>query len=344
MGAEPMTEGQAVALTAAATAISAAIGATIVWLLARRSPRTALVAVPAVAGVTASVGLATTLFTMMPSAANHLVFGICAVAALISTLAAVLLARRVGALEIEAAALNDQRIRDEQAEQTRRELVAWVSHDLRTPLAGMRAMAEALEDGVVEDPQRYLSRMRVEVDRLSGMVDDLFELSRLQSGAITFDDERLSVREVVSDVIAGTEPLANANGVHLTGSAEQDAILRGDQRELARALSNLVVNAIRHTPHDGSVEVRADLCEAAAQRSISVTVTDGCGGIPDSDLERVFDVGWRGANARTPEPDSGAGLGLAIVRGIVEAHHGEIIVDNVPGGCRFEVRIPIAAG
>lgn len=338
-----MNNTETLGLAAAATLVSAGAGVIAVTLIARRSPRQALVAVPAVAGITAAVGVGTTLFTMMTTtASDRLVLAICAIAGLISTIAALLLGRRINSLEAQANEHHDQRIRDEQAEQTRRELVAWVSHDLRTPLAGMRAMAEALEDGVVEEPQRYLSRMRVEVERLSGMVNDLFELSRLQTGTITFEDQRLSLREVVSDVIAGTEPLAQANGVHLSGSAERDAVIRGDQRELARALSNLVVNAIRHTPSDGTVEVHAELCEDLAQRAVTVTVTDGCGGIADDDLHRVFDVGWRGAGARTPEPGSGAGLGLAIVRGIVEAHQGEVTVDNVPGGCRFEVRIPVA--
>jgi signal transduction histidine kinase len=101
-------------------------------------------------------------------------------------------------------------------------------------------------------------------------------------------------------------------------------------------MNNLVVNAIRHTPSDGAVEIHLGARDGRA----TIAVTDGCGGIPEEDLPRVFDVAWRGNNARTPEPDGGAGLGLAIVRGIVEAHAGEITVCNTEHGCRFEVSLP----
>ncbi len=231
--------------------------------------------------------------------------------------------------------------RERALESSRRELVAWVSHDLRTPLAGLRAMAEALEDGVAEDPARYHRQIRVEVDRLSGMVTDLFELSRIHSGTLRLSLERVSLSDLVSDTLAGAYPLARASGVHLSGRTPGSLPVHADSRELSRALTNLVVNAIRHTPSDGSVQILA--AEDSGDRGTCVlSVEDRCGGIPADDLERVFDVAWRGTHARTPEPDTGAGLGLAIVRGIVEAHSGTITVSNVAGGCRFEVRLPAA--
>ena len=225
--------------------------------------------------------------------------------------------------------------REQALEASRRELVAWVSHDLRTPLAGLRAMAEALEDGVAADPDRYHRQIRREVDRLAGMVDDLFELSRIQAGALSLAPGPVDLRELVDDVVAGSAPMAEAGGIRL-GVAAESAHVRGDAAELGRVLANLVVNAIRHTPSDGTVQVTG----AADGAECVLTVSDGCGGLRDDELERVFDAGWRGTSARTPVPDGGAGLGLAIARGIVEAHEGRIAVHNTGTGCRFEVRLP----
>jgi signal transduction histidine kinase len=240
--------------------------------------------------------------------------------------------------EIEAASgrLAYGRRRERELEEARRQLVTWVSHDLRTPLAGLRAMAEALEDGVVDDPPRYHRQMRVEVERLTGMVDDLFELSRVHAGSHALRRERVSLEELVSDTLDAAHAVAGARGVVLSGEAMSAPTVEGDAAELARALRNLLVNAIRHTPADGTVRVRAI---AHADHAV-ITVEDRCGGIPEPDLPKVFDVAWRGTHARTPGPDNGAGLGLAIVRAIVEAHGGSVSVANALPGCRFELRLP----
>ena len=236
--------------------------------------------------------------------------------------------------------LAESRNRERALERSRRELVAWVSHDLRTPLAGLRAMAEALEDGVAADPVRYHTQIRVAADRLTGMVDDLFELSRIHAGALRLTLTRVSLADLVDEAVVGADPLARSLGVALSAQVLTPLAVRVDPRELSRALTNLVVNAIRHTPNDGLVRVEA--AEYGGQAVLAVT--DSCGGLAQYDLERVFDVGWRGTAARTPEPLAGAGLGLTIVRGIVEAHAGEVAVHNVQGGCRFEVRLPVPAG
>jgi signal transduction histidine kinase len=243
--------------------------------------------------------------------------------------------------ELEAARvrLADSRARESALEASRRELVAWVSHDLRTPLAGIRAMAEALEDDVAEDPARYRKQIRMEVDKLAGMVDDLFELSVINAGALRLSLDRIWLADLVSDTMAGAHALARERGVELRGHAASNVAVRADGRELSRLMSNLVVNAIRHTPSDGTVEIHLSTEEGRAR----IAVTDGCGGIPEEDLPRVFDVAWRGTNARTPGPDGGAGLGLAIVRGIVEAHAGQITVANIAGGCCFEISLPTLA-
>lgn len=237
--------------------------------------------------------------------------------------------------------LEESRLREARLEDSRRELVSWVSHDLRTPLAGIRAMAEALEDGLATDPARYHHQMRLEVDRMARMVDDLFELSRIQAGALRVSVERLVLGDLVSEAIAGADPVAQARQVRLGGSVEQGLEVHADPAGLSRVLSNLVMNAIRHTPADGTVEIRG----RAVPEGVELTVVDECGGISDQDLPRVFDLAWQGSRARATTVDDavagpGAGLGLAIVRGIVEAHSGTVEVANQHDGCRFRVLLP----
>ncbi|MFF8726592.1 sensor histidine kinase [Streptomyces sp. NPDC015171] len=239
-------------------------------------------------------------------------------------------------LAATSAKLAESRERERMLETSRRELVAWISHDLRTPLAGLRAMAEALEDGVADDPDRYLKQIRTEVERLNGMVGDLFELSRIHAGTLPLTPSRISLYDLVDDALAGADPLARAHGVRLVGDLVEPVPVEVDAKEMSRVLGNLLVNAIRRTPADGTVAVAA----GRSSDGVVLSVTDGCGGIPDEDLSRVFDTGWRGTHARTPP--AGAGLGLAIVRGIVEAHQGRATVRNIPGGCRFEVTLPTA--
>lgn len=240
-----------------------------------------------------------------------------------------------------SARLGAARERERQLESSRRELVAWVSHDLRSPLAGLRAMTEALEDGMVDDPARYHAQMRAEVDRMVRMVDDLFELSRIQAGVLQLALQPVSVADLVSEAIAGADPVARAAGVRLGGSVDQDVIVTADPAGLSRVVANLVTNAIRHTPSDGVVSITGQLVEGA----VELAVSDGCGGIPPDDLPRVFDLAWRGSAARTPRTGerqgTGAGLGLAIVKGIVEAHQGTVQVRNDVAGCRFLVRLPV---
>ena len=235
-------------------------------------------------------------------------------------------------------ALAAARQREAATENSRRELVAWVSHDLRTPLAGIRAMAEALEDGVADDPDLYHKQLRIEADRLSGMVDTLFLLSRLHSGAMRLVREPMAMNDLVSDAVASIRPVAAARGVLLAGGADADADANVDAAQLSRALANLLANAVRHTPPDGTVTVTA----RREQDVVVLSVQDTCGGISDDDLPRVFDLAWRGERARTSGPDGGGGLGLAVTRGIVEAHDGTVTVTNAGDGCRFDIRLPAA--
>lgn len=244
------------------------------------------------------------------------------------------------ARELERAGLRLDRARQsEQAvEASRRELVAWVSHDLRTPLAGMRAMAEALEDGMVDDPATYHRQIRREVDRLSDLVDDLFELSRIRAGALRLSKDLVALDELVAQSVSDADALARTRGVRVQGSYDSVAVA-ADRSELSRALANLVVNAIRHTPSDGTVQIVASRVGDEAVLSVQ----DACGGIADDDLARVFEPGFRGESSRTPSPDVGGGIGLAIVAGIVEAHAGTVDVANHGSGCRFAIRLPVSA-
>ncbi|MDQ6523998.1 HAMP domain-containing sensor histidine kinase [Nocardioides sp. LHD-245] len=235
--------------------------------------------------------------------------------------------------------LREAQDRERRLEEARRELVSWVSHDLRTPLAGIRVMTEALEDDMTTDPARYHRQIRAEVDRMSGMVDDLFELARIQAGALVIAPEPVLLSDLVSEALAAITPIAEANGIRVEGAVDEGVEVSADPAGIARVLDNLLVNAVRHTRPGRSVEVRGSLVAGR----VEIAVSDGCGGLPTEDLARVFDVAWQGTPSRTPEGTArGGGLGLAIVKGIVEAHDGHVVVENRPRetGCRFLVVLP----
>lgn len=241
---------------------------------------------------------------------------------------------------------DEARTRERQLEASRRDLIAWVSHDLRTPLAGLRAMAEALEDGVVTDPEtvaEYHRRIRVETDRMAGLVDDLFELSRINAGALRLTLANVPLGDVISDAVASAAPVAAARRIRLEAGDSGWPVVRASEPELSRIVANLLRNAIRYTPAEGTVTVTGGQDADGGWFAVS----DSCGGIPPGDLDRVFDVAFRGEAARTPTDEKvdggGGGLGLAIVRGLVEAQRGAVAVSNAGPGCRFVVRLPAPA-
>jgi signal transduction histidine kinase len=227
--------------------------------------------------------------------------------------------------------------REKEAEKSRRDLVAAVSHDLRTPLTSARALIEAVADGVVEDPEtqaRYLASARSELEKLGRLVEDLFELSRIDAGALRLNLEAASLGDLISDTLSGFKYQAENRGVSLVGEVADDVdpVLANPPR-LQRVLYNLVSNALRHTPADGAVFLRAE----PAGGMVRVEVSDTGAGIAPEDLPRVFESSFRGERSRTRTPTGdGAGLGLAIARGLIEAHGGEISVESRPGhGSRF---------
>lgn len=242
-------------------------------------------------------------------------------------------------LEETSSRMREAKAREEALDRSRRELVRWVSHDLRTPLADIRALVEALEDGVPDGPgvvARYHRTIGRRTDELTKLVDDLFELSRIHAGALPVDVTRVSLADLVSDALATAIPGAQVRGISVEGVVADDPLMvEVSAVDVTRALGNLLDNAVRHTRAPGSVEVRADRCGDVGV----VAVADGCGGIPEADLPRVFEVGFQGDEARSGHH---GGLGLAIARGLVESHGGSIDVENRDGGCRFTLQLPLS--
>lgn len=227
----------------------------------------------------------------------------------------------------------------------KRDLTTAISHDLRTPLASIRAMVEALDDAVVDDPaevQRYYGTMRREIERLSRMIDDLFELSRIDSGAVRLDLHPVALQEIASEVVDGMQAHARLNDIALTIETCPDAEPAPmDGARMERAVSNLVRNALEHTPQGGSVavDVRND------NGWVSLTVSDSGNGIEAADLPRIWERFYRAEKSRRRLngglDGDGAGLGLAIVRGIVEAHGGQVHAASRNGqGAVFTIRVP----
>jgi signal transduction histidine kinase len=323
-------------------AVVAGAGAAVLRLSRERSVLVHILVLLVVTVVAVVAGVAVVAFAMFLSAHDlQVVLVTVGASALVSLAVGAVFGRRLAASAVWA---RTARERERQLEASRRELVAWVSHDLRTPLAGLRAMAEALEDGIIFDDvtlREYHRRIRVETERMAQLVDDLFELSRINAGALRLAPTTVPLREVVSDAIAGVAPLAARRKITLIAADSGWPAVRASERELARIVSNLLINSVRYTPEDGVVRINAGY----ERDDVWLTVSDTCGGIPADDLGRVFDVAFRGQRARTPGPalaGTGGGLGLAIVQGLVEAHGGRVEVRNTDGGCRFEVRLPAA--
>jgi signal transduction histidine kinase len=217
----------------------------------------------------------------------------------------------------------------------RRQLVAWASHDLRTPLASLQAMLEAVQDGLAP-AERYVPAMSEQVQGLAALVDDLFELSRIDAGILAVEARDTSLSTLVRSCLRGLEPQAHAKGVTLQARLDGDLVARCAPDKVERVLLNLLTNALRHTPSDGSVAVFVEPLE----QEVQVSVEDTGEGIPSDSLQRAFERFWRADRAR---PRGGAGLGLAIAQGLVEAQGGRIWAEQRPGGGAV-VRFTLPAG
>jgi signal transduction histidine kinase len=234
-------------------------------------------------------------------------------------------------------------------DEARRRLIAAVSHDLRTPLASLRLLVDAVEDGVAtgETRARYLREMRTHVAALSVLIDDLFELSRLEAGEISWSMHQVELGELVNETVAALRVQAQERGVMVAAelpAADGTASLsaHANAEKLQRVLFNLIVNAIRHTPADGSVVVRAH--PARDGSAVEVEVVDDGVGVPAEERERVFEPFYRGGEDGSSRSSEGAGLGLAIARAIVEAHGGRIWLEPAqPRGTRVRFTLPAGA-
>jgi len=363
--------------TAAGAAAVTGVAAAVTLRLARRAPLIVHVVVIVVAAVLAVAGgIALTASGMYISESDTAVaLTVTAVGGIVAVIVAVLLAsplsrdaralgrdaRRLGAGEAVVSASRSSaeldavqgelvtsserllRARDDaaRAEQARRELVTRIAHDLLAPVASIRAISEILEDGLSAEPERHARQLGAHVTRLRSLVGDLFELSRIDAGTLALETETVSLTDLASDVVAEYGELASANSVSLAFSAAAGVAVPLDARQFSRALVNVLINAIEHSPAGGTVTVAIEADDDAA----TVTVRDQGPGFEAADLPRVFEAGWRGSSARTAPRvglAGGAGLGLAITRAIVEAHGGEASARDTGGGGEVRLRVPRA--
>ncbi len=228
--------------------------------------------------------------------------------------------------------LQEADVRQRELETLRRDLIGWVSHDLRTPLTSIRVMVEALADGIVQEPemvQRYLHTTQRDIRNLSALIDDLFELSQLDAGGLQFEVAPHSLRDLISDTLESLRTLAQQKGIELIGSVAQgvDPVAIAPEK-IGRVLTNLISNAVRHTAAGGTITVKA--WREIESGLVRVDVRDTGEGILPADLPHIFERFYRGEKSRS-RATGGAGLGLAIAKGIIEAHGGHVWVQSQVG-------------
>ena len=233
----------------------------------------------------------------------------------------------------------------ERLDSARRRFFAWISHDLRTPLTAVRALAESIEEGAADAPERFAGQVRVQVETMSRMVDDLFELSKLTPGAVQLQTQQVELLDVVSDAVADVAAAAARHDVRIVERGVGGHVLWADPHQLGRIIVNLLTNAIRHAPRGTDIVISAT--EVDGDRLV-LGILDHGAGVAVADLDRMFDVGWREDAARAVPVDqdgvaSGAGLGLSIARGLARAHGGEVYAERTDEGFRMNVLLPFGA-
>lgn len=329
--------------------VTAALGVLLgvgVMALANRSPRWAAGLAPLVGLLAMVAGVVTGTEQMVIEGDTRRSLWWIMVATLPVALGmGIALSARIRAISERAAKELEETARRRELEKTRIEMISWLSHDLRTPLAGIRAMSEAIEDGLAPDNDTYLRRIAAEATRTTEMVDDMLALSRLHTGT-TVAREPVALDVLGDEVATALTPLAKERGIEVRATTSGTPVVIGDARFLSRMLTNLVVNAIQYS-EGGTVCLSIDEDRSLSPskgNDVRITVTDSCGGMAADEFRRMFDTGWRRDQARTPgarNGSSGAGIGLAIVRAVVDAHSGTVSVVPTDGGCQVTVVLPM---
>lgn len=244
-----------------------------------------------------------------------------------------------------SAKLSEARADLERLDSDRRRFLAWISHDLRTPLTAIRALAESAEAGLA-DPDAFPGQVRAQVETMGRMVDDLFELSRITSGSLRLRTEQIELLDVVSDAVTDVRAAAGEHRVRIVQQGIDGHMLWADPHQLTRVIVNLLTNAVRHAPEGSEILVFA---ESPSPHRLVLAVLDHGSGVAVEDLDRMFEVGWRSDPSRTggAAPDavaSGAGLGLAIARGLARAHGGDVFAEHTDDGFCLKVLLPVTPG
>lgn len=335
------------------------VGALLVFLVARVSLRFAAILSPLAVVLSIGAGLYVGVQLMLIKDAQLILLLLAAtapVALLVGVSISIFTHRAIVASRAKEEAA---RLRREVAE-GRRELISWLSHDLRTPLAGIKAMAEALEDSIVPEPAEYYRRIQQSADRTAAMASDLMAFASLQSGEREGALEPVCVSDVLSDLVGQLSPLAESRGLRFTfGEINSAACVFCEAGLLSRAMQNVLANAIHYSAAPDAAcqaasepaaaaaagaagSIRVSLVVTDAGDAVQLRVADSCGGLSVEERTRMFDVGWRSNAARTPGDYAGSGLGLPIVQAVAKSLDGDVWAQDVPGGCCVVLSLPLA--
>lgn len=235
--------------------------------------------------------------------------------------------------------LEEAQEKRKQLESLRKELLTWIGHDLQTPLTSISAIIEALSDGMVQDKeteQRYYDTAKKNISALSHLIDDMFQMAQIDAGGLELNIDSVSISDLISDTLENFTELSNQKNILIHGKVGPDLDeIQVDAQRINRVLNNLIENAIRHTPQNGTIRVTAD----RSNKGVIVEVSDNGEGIDPGDLPYLFDKFYRGEKTRRTAM-KGTGLGLAISKGIIDAHGGEIWASSILGRTTFTFVIP----